>query len=793
MTIPIVEFDQTIILASNNWYIKSFTDYMTHTFEPIDMFSISLFDTSTNIRTTYRPSDCTVTRKVNDNGTRNTFICTVNAVPSCKVVLQCSSNEKGIEFKSPVFLNQSTTNSLIGVEWPRVGILPIGESDNFYQTDSSWGGIIKKSPHTQFSTSAVPGYLQFLSYYDSVSQDTLYFWSNDEQFHAKVWGGRPQTTYVEYIMYHCADRHYDPGKVWRRNYSTFMEMFKANAVHGILAGYDSALRYREWTANPKRWWRSRGKWWESDRYSKIKDTDLHITMSLTDDTGTTIYEYNKITGEASKWTSLVNPYKAPLMTIYSWKNDPAHMHGSPDPEWDAPMLAHTHSGLAHLKENGWSTLLYTLHTEWDYANSRPGWKVTDYSGIDTTIPTNLSGYFMDLRGTGLQRHLFTADVGNPVALTYFTGNFPDWSFEMMHKNVSKDLVNRIYDLFETGSMPDGFYHDALIAVPVTAPFISSTGNVGDVSNGPNNTGFTYSQFHLGRSLMMKHSNDAISGQIGHSITATEWPSESNLPYVDFFYHHKHEFQTFGWPAGLLQVCHGDAVRFTDYGTPQLIYNDRPTTISVVNTYINQANLGWIRGGVFAFNDATELASDIYLVQDPITGGGLYYFLAWAQKVFTMQDQCMNYFKGYMTKPITADDWKIHAINQNTAYAGWQNFVATDYVNANTGYIMAETWKNSNNDLGTIITNTILSREVILDTDLAIFQAVTGSQPHIIENKPLFLHVSNEKDGLPDGVKIVYKSINGGQREEIARFTTAWSGMVTVPPWSVSLYEVVNVR
>lgn len=732
---------------------------------PTDFLRVYYFDTQTNTFGTWYPTDFTCTfTETPDLQTRTFFV--QHETLRILLKLEIRTTDTGFAFRLLEVNNYSTRHSIQYVEWPRFKFLPFGSPANNYGVMPFTTGFIYKGPHTRTMFAGMPDEMQWTCMYDSASGTTVMFRFDDQQFHFKSWTCTGDGTAAEHVFKHHCDRRFQVAYPWKRdNYSLHVEAFRPSVRNGLFAPYKAAKKYRDAVRAMNPPWLMRGPWAsDGTRSSVIKAMDCHITMSGGRDHALTAQNLDRLRTHCG--------FVSAVATIYDWSSNLGGAY-TPDPGTPQSSFSTLLSSLT-----GWSVAIYTMLRNWSRRITNT-FKLDGYSGLDGTIPADLTPYCMKDK-TGVVRQTFYPGDGTAFQSGETYSN-PDYSQSVWMK-VCKDVARRTMAVFG-GNKPGGVYFDAN-GTFITSDYgqnIAGT-DASEFQDDPTNPGWTHKDYYSGRAAALSALKEGYRMSVASAFVFTEWPEESDIPFIDALYHNE-AYAAIGVWSALFHAVYGDYVRFTAFQTPTAAGNDVSQNLSLCQIM----TVSWLRSGVVTLNNALDVyPADLVLAHSPITDSPLYYMIDWMRVLRIAFGNFSDYFQGRLIMPVL-DTWLSDAIQADTTeQIGWQYFLtlySTKYL------VFSEAWQKSNGDVGIFVaycypTSTIINQGTMLP--LAFLQAAFTVFP----SKTYTLSLDTTIDGLNPGLKSLYKNV-AGSRTLLGTFTQSISVQITVDPWTVTLYEVVG--
>ncbi|HYC76889.1 MAG TPA: hypothetical protein VEI02_04590 [Planctomycetota bacterium] len=744
-------------------YISAITVGRRIPMNPVDLFTAYVYEApAQTVATTRSATDWDVVMTTPD-ASLTLFTATLKVDPVVRVVLSVTKEAQGFAFRL-VEARGSGQRAVSGVDFPRLLIPPFTTSpETFYGLSPFTTGFVERKPHMGGSFVAGTDQCQFRALWDSVTQDCVYLWSDDVAMSAKLYGGFGDGTAVLLNYLHLADRRYATGLTWSRPYAVRFEIFKGQARHGALVGYEAALRYRNWAANAARPWRNRGRWADSPAVGSFtKNLDLHVSF-----TGAKHFERWRL--DLPRWLSECG-FTAPLLNVYDYKNPAGYAEPfTPDPAHAGAVSPDVTSFLADLRAQGWRTSVYVLARFQDTRN-RDGWRADQWASAHG-LPADLSAYLLKTRSG--------APKVAPVMDAYGQGGWylMDFAAATALADYARDLVVRIRNEIGLGG-PDWFYVDAMGALLPTDPANDPDGAQAlDFQDDPAAVNWTYGALAAGKRTFLETTRTTLASGGRDGGVYTEWPAEPLVSAVDLTPHNDGFGHQGAW-AALMHLVHSDVCRFSGaFGTPAIVRNhpDQAAYLCVLST------VSWLRSGVFAFNDGLDLdPNNPRIFSDPVENSPLYFWIKWAGKLRAMLPACRPYFEGRMYRPLVVD-WRAQLFENATPGApGWETWVATHGPDA---LVSSETWKHVNGSLGVMVAYSFPDAAAIVPpwTDLVpILPPVTRE-----------VSFNATRDELPSGQKEVFRTTNNGPRTKIGQFSSTFSATLEFAPWTVTLIECVK--
>lgn len=740
-------------------YLASLTrDSRTVTLTAEYLFKVWLFETG-GTTTEYNSSTGWKIVESTASGV-TTITATLIADTDIVVVLSATIETEGVAFRM-VSAQGSATRAVYGVQFPNFQVTPaqLGSSATTLMLAHTYAsGFVLPRPHTVGSaTIANNQNMQFLSLFDTDTQDHLYCWSDDETFNPRIFGTAGNGTGVAFSYIHYADRRFEADVTWTRSYAVRLELFRGVAVDGRLGAYEAAMRYRVWSANAARPWRSRGLWKDAGIVSSfVKTLDFHVTLSG--------QQY------ASRWLSDLVKWKddagfvTPLFTLYSWKNpgDFAEVF-DPEPIHGGAITATTKGVIDDFQADGWRVMLFG-HPHLFDSRASNGWKYGNWTST-LGLPADLSAYMMKTKADAVR----ASTIADSSVAVYGAGTLSTWDFSVAQTDdIAIDVAVR-YSAALAPSAPGAFYLDAfgptMPATPSADPLGAGEASFQDATTA---TTWTHAAWMAGMQTYFDTVRAVLKLSDTPAFIMTEWPSEWSLPYVDVMFDHSNH-SNIGAPAGLFQIVHGDAARFSSFGMSIVALNSVATSL----TYVVTATYQWLRGGIFAYNDGLDIPTQTVFGAGALIDSELYYFVTWAMKLQAMNAVCLPYFKGHMTRPHLADWRPAMYANCTAAVDNWKDLIGTD------SFFMTESWQKDDGDIGIIVLYAFPGENDFRPGDpVTILPAVTRT-----------ITVNSVSDGVASGTHFVYRTVNGGTRTKIGEFAQSISFSVTFDPWTVTLIEI----
>ncbi len=371
------------------------------------------------------PNDITITMATEETS----GIITLTAVPinytNITVTVTINPTAEGVAFSG----SMTNTNPSYGVEYvdyPCLACLPhSGNLANAYLAHGWLGGFTLKDSHT--AAQAVigsPPSMQCWDYFDIDNRVHLYASTNDDVGYNKEWIFEGVTTGTcQRWRHHFKNPRLASNSGFSTQHITYVvdvALFIGKTGDGRCGHYDTAIRYRDWAANPLRPWMSRGKWVDATSGTakvpaRVRDSDFYILYATT----------NSAPPSATFWTTAVEDVRRLknaigadecIMLWYGWSVNQTGLLAPPSfrPQafaWAQPSDESTAIGTA--TANGIHVSIYTIPGVWDTTLNTSDFKFTDFQG---TIAYDLSQYVVKSEaGTVLTSNSLAAfDLGNAL-------------------------------------------------------------------------------------------------------------------------------------------------------------------------------------------------------------------------------------------------------------------------------------------------------------------------------------------------------------------------------------------
>lgn len=743
-------------------YVASITNSIrTCAFNPGLLFRVWLYDTVAE-DTTEHPSSTDWTIVESTVGLVTTITATLIADSAIVMVFSITREDDEVAF-ALVRAQGGGTTAVYAYSFPEFLTVPatVGAvAATFAEAHPYAGGFTLPQPHLGgAATVCGPDQMQFISLFNTTNQHHLYLWSNDERACPKIFGTQGNTVECLYGYTHYADLRLTPS-TWTRDYVVRATMFIGKAVDGRYGAVEAALRYRRWAAASTRPWRSRGLWKDSGVMSAFaRECDFHVSL-------TGLQNAARWTSDLVKWRS-TGGFDKPLMTIYSWKNpgDFAEVF-TPEPTHAGAISATTKALITTMRAAGWRVMPYTQAHNFDNRASA-GWRHDDWDSGEG-LPSDLLPYVCR-KPNGTVREFA---LGDSSVAVHGAGDMATFDFGSgAGATYARDVFGRIMAALAPVE-PGAFYLDALgSSIPLT-PMTDPSGTGGTDYQDDDPT-WTFSDFITGKQGYYRGVRDYLRETDEDAFVMTEWPAEWVLPFIDIAFTHENH-SNIGAPAGLMQVVHGDVVRWSSFGI-SIVTSDNP----LLSVYaVVQSVYHWLRSGIFVYNDGLDITSKTVFGSGAIEDSGLYYFIRMAQKLRAMKTPCRRYFEGSLYRPKFVD-WRAGMYAACTAaVARWKDLISTD------SFFMADTLRTEDGDLGINVVYAYPGAEDILPAHVG---AIT-----VLPSETRTLNIDADDDELRPGLHKVYRTVDGGVREYLGEFRRTFSMSFTFRPWSVTLIEVVFV-